>query len=104
MDDATKTLLARVVERLEEHERRLLSVELLAGPMNFDTHELLHRRRIAVLELRERGLTIEAIAKALSISRGSVLKIVRGIPPPPDARAVDGRRIGKRAQGHSPGP
>jgi hypothetical protein len=37
MDDATKMLLARVVERLQEHERQLHTVELLAGPMNFDT-------------------------------------------------------------------
>jgi hypothetical protein len=96
MDDPAKVLLARVLERLQDHERRLGAVEVLAGPTTHNTQELIHRRRIAILGLRERGLTIDAIAKALAVSRGSVLKIVRGIPPPENARAVDGRRIGKR--------
>jgi hypothetical protein len=103
VDAELKLLLARMLERLHDHERRLQTLDVLASPLACDTHELLHRRRVAILELRGRGLTIDAIAKALSVSKGSVLQVVRGIPPPENARAVDGRRVGRRAQGHAPG-
>jgi hypothetical protein len=103
MDAATRALLVKVIERLEHHERRLQTLEVLAGPVTYDTHAIRHRRRLAVLDLRKRGLSVGAIAKVLAISRARVGQIVRGVEPPADGRALDGKLIGARARSNGRG-
>jgi hypothetical protein len=103
MDAATRALLVKVIERLEHHERRLQTLEVLAGPVTYDTHAIRHRRRLAVLDLRKRGLSVGAIAKVLAISRAQVGQIVRGVEPPADGRALDGKLIGARARSNGRG-
>jgi lambda repressor-like predicted transcriptional regulator len=88
-----------VAAEVEELRHRLQLVEQRVGLATRKPRGA-HRRRLAVIALRERGHSLRAISVLLGLARHTVESDLRGanVTVPPEALGVDGKTIGRRRQ------
>jgi hypothetical protein len=88
----------RIAAEQEELRHRLQLVEQRTG-LAMRMPRGAHRRRLAVIALREQGHSLRSIALLLNAARHTVESDLRdaNVTVPPDALGIDNKPIGRRA-------